>query len=75
MLPIAAVFRPAISQDSEEPYVFRFKERHHFVIENIGGGQGIFPVVKFDEGDSGISVNKGLLVNSANTRVLENLCK
>ncbi len=67
MLPIAAVFRAAVSQDSQEPDIFGFKERHHFIVQNIGGGQRIFAVVKFDESNARISINKGLLVNSTNT--------
>ena len=49
MFAVAAIFRAAISQNSQKPNIFRFKKRQYFVIQNIGGGQRIFTVIKFDE--------------------------
>ena len=73
MLPVAAILRAAISQDFQEPNFFGFKERHHFIVQNIGGGQRIFAVVKFDERNARISINKGLLVDSANALHIPNI--
>lgn len=67
MLPIAAVFRAAIGQDTKQANVFGFKKRQHFIIEDIRCDERVFPIVKFDECDSRISINKGLLVDSADT--------
>ena len=38
-------------------------ERHHPVIEDLGGGDRRLAVIQLGEGDLGVGIDKGLLIN------------
>jgi hypothetical protein len=40
-------------------------ERHHPVVEDLGGGDRCLAIVQFSKGDLGIGVDDGLLIEPA----------
>ena len=68
MFPIAAIFRSAICQNTQDWNLFAVKERNDTIIEHIGGKECIFPVIQlFGKCLFGIGVNHSLLVDSSNS--------
>ena len=62
-LRIAAIFAAAIGQDAHELDVMAIEERDHAVVEQIGGGDWRLAIIELGEGDLGVGVDEGLLVN------------
>ena len=67
MFPVAAIFRSAICQNTQDWNLFAVKEGNDTIIEHIGGNQCVFPVIQFGKCHFGIGVNHGLLVDPSNT--------
>jgi hypothetical protein len=62
---VAAIFRAAIGQHATEPHFARIIERHDAIVEEISGGDRRLAVIEFGEGDLGIGVDEGLLIDAA----------
>ena len=65
VLGVAAIFGAAIGQHATEPHLLRIIEWDDAIVEEIGGGNGRLAVIKLGEGDLGVGVDKGLLVDAA----------
>ena len=65
VLGVAAIFRAAISQHAAEPHLPRIIERHDAIVNEIGRGDGRLAIIELGEGDLGVGVDKGLLVDAA----------
>ena len=65
VFPGPAVFRAPIGQHPQQRDVVLLEERQHLVVEGVGGHQGVLAVIKFGEGDLGVGVDEGLLVDAA----------
>ena len=61
----AAKLGAAISQDARQPDAMLVVERHHSVIEDLGGGDRGLTIIKLGEGNLGIGVDHGLLIDPA----------
>src|SRR6201982_44431 len=64
VLGVAAIFRAAIGQHAAEPYIPRIIERHDAIVEEVSRGDRRLAVVELGEGDLGVGVDKGLLVDA-----------
>jgi hypothetical protein len=49
MLPVAAILRSAVGQYSQQPDIFRLKERHHPVVQQIGCNKCVLAVIELYE--------------------------
>lgn len=61
----AAVFGAAIGQDTQQWHVLLLKPGQYPVIEQVGGHQRVLAVIQLGEGDFGVGVNEGLLVDAS----------
>lgn len=67
MFPVAAIFRSAICQNTQDWNLFAVKEGNSAIIEHIGGNQCIFSIILFGKCHFGIGVNHSLLADSSNS--------
>jgi len=63
VLRVAAIFRAAIGQHAAELHLVGVVERHDPIVEQIGGGDRRLAVIELGEGDLGVGVDEGLLVD------------
>src|SRR5579863_7690930 len=61
---VAAIFRAAIGQHAGQLDLPRVIERHDAIVEEIGGGNRRLPIIELGEGDLGVGVDEGLLVDA-----------
>ena len=61
---IAAIFLAAIGQHAGEPYLPCVIERHDAIVDEIGRGDRRLAVIELGEGDLGVGVDEGLLVDA-----------
>src|SRR5579872_5791121 len=61
---VAAIFRAAIGQHAGQLDLPRVIERHDVIVEEIGGGNRRLPIIELGEGDLGVGVDEGLLVDA-----------
>src|SRR5579872_2102636 len=61
---VAAIFRAAIGQYAAELHLVGVIERYDPIIEQIGGGDRRLAVIELSEGDLGVGVDEGLLVDA-----------
>src|SRR3954453_8115063 len=67
MLTMAAVLGSAIGQDAQQRNVLLFKERYDTIIQHVGRHQSIFAIVELGKSNFRVSVDKGLLIDPADT--------
>jgi hypothetical protein len=67
VLPVAAVFRAAIGEDSQKRNVMFLEEGKYAVVQQISGNKGIFSVVELGHRHFGVGIDEGLLVNPSDT--------
>ena len=60
-----SIFVAAISQHAAEPHPPRIIERHDAIVDEISRGDGRLAIIELGEGDLGVGVDKGLLVDAA----------
>jgi hypothetical protein len=65
---IAAELAAAVSQHAQDLDIVLLEERQHTVIEQIGGRDRRLAIVEFGEGDLGVGVDEGLLIEKTSTR-------
>src|SRR3954471_17248428 len=65
MLTLAAVLGSAIGQDAQQRNVLLFKEGYDTMVQHVSRDQCIFAIVKLGKSNFRVSVNKGLLIDSA----------
>ena len=65
MLGIAAIFRATIGQHAAELHLVGVVEGHDPIVEQVGGGDRRLAVIELGEGDLGVGVDEGLLVDAA----------
>src|SRR5438094_4718183 len=59
----AAELGAVIGQHSAQPDAVLIIERHHPIVEDLGGGDWRLAVIELGEGHLGVGVDKGLLIN------------
>ena len=64
VLGVAAIFRAAIGQDAAELHLPCVIERHDAIVEEIGRGDRRLAIIELGEGDLGVGVDEGLLVDA-----------
>ena len=67
VLGVAAIFGAAIGQHPAELHLLGIVERHHPIIEQVGGGDRRLAVIELGEGDLRIGVDEGLLIDTPDT--------
>src|SRR6516164_9560410 len=63
----AAKLSAAIGQHPRQSDAVLVVERHHPVVEDLGGGDRGLAIIQFSKGDLGIGVDHGLLIDPADT--------
>ena len=63
----AAELGAAVGQHARQPDAVLVIERHHPVVEDLGRGDRRLAVIEFGEGDLGIGVDEGLLIDPPDT--------
>jgi hypothetical protein len=61
----AAVFRPTISHNADQPNALLFEEWQHTIIEQVGSSDRRFGRVQLDRRPIRVRIDKGLLVNAS----------
>src|SRR3954467_508519 len=61
---VPAIFRASVGQHAAQPDLVLIIEGHHTVVEEIGRGERGLAIVELGEGDLGVSVDEGLLVDA-----------
>jgi len=56
VLALAAELGTTIGENAQQRNTVFFIEGQHPIVEQIGGHQGVFTIIKFGEGDLGVSV-------------------
>ena len=64
VLRVSAIFRASVGQHAAQPDLVLIIEGHHTVVEEIGRGERGLAIVELSEGDLGIGVDEGLLVDA-----------
>ena len=64
VLGVPAIFRATVGQHAAQPDLVLIIEGHHTVVEEIGRGERGLAIVELGEGDLGVSVDEGLLVDA-----------
>ena len=64
VLGVSAIFRASVGQHAAQPDLVLIIEGHHTVVEEIGRGERGLAIVELSEGDLGIGVDEGLLVDA-----------
>ena len=64
VLGVSAIFRASVGQHAAQPNLVLIIEGHHTVVEEIGRGERGLAIVELGEGDLGVSVDEGLLVDA-----------
>ena len=64
MLGIAAIFRATIGQHAAELHLVGVVEAHDAIVDEIGGGDRRLAVIELGEGNLGVGVDEGLLVDA-----------
>src|SRR5437660_12572672 len=59
----AAELGAAIGQHPAQPDAVLIVERHHPIVEDLGGGDWRLAVIELGEGHLGVGIDKGLLIN------------
>src|SRR5436190_1073729 len=59
----AAELGAAIGQHPAQPDAVLIVERHHPIVEDLGGGDWRLSVIELGEGHLGVGIDKGLLIN------------
>jgi hypothetical protein len=59
----AAEFGATVSQHPRQPDAVLVIERQHPIVEDLGRGDRRFAVIEFGEGDLGIGIDEGLLID------------
>ena len=65
MLGIAAIFRATIGQHAAELHLVGVVEGHDAIVDEIGGGDRRLAVIELGEGNLGVGVDEGLLVDAS----------
>ena len=63
----AAKLGAAIGQHTRQPDAVLGIERHHLVVEDLGGGDWRLAVIELGKGNFGIGVDHSLLIDPADT--------
>src|SRR5215467_7323572 len=63
----AAEFGATVSQHPRQPDAMLIIERKHPIIEDLGRGDRRLAVIEFGEGDLGIGIDEGLLIDPPDT--------
>src|SRR5215472_11646937 len=61
------------SEHAQELDIMLLEERQHTVVEQIGGRDRRLTIVELGEGDLGVGVDEGLLINAPNSLEIANI--